>query len=302
VRYFCALSALCGTALSACSFHSLNYLGDLGSGAGASEAGGALGEGSPASAGASGVPESGGTASGATGDAVAGDDAGGAGAAGKSATSGAGAPSAPDATCSDGIKNDLETDVDCGGRACAACADGARCVVNADCTSLDCLARVCTPPSACQSASCALLTNNAKYIFQPRHDTTKCADDRGRNLFNGASVIQYACNGQSGQGFIAMDRGNGYFAFKNVLNGRCLEVAGSKLTANAVTDLYTCSGADNQLWLVSATSAGFFKLVAKHSGMALDVQGVESTVSDLSLVQNPYDDSLDMQWRLDLMP
>jgi Ricin-type beta-trefoil lectin domain-like len=152
----------------------------------------------------------------------------------------------------------------------------------------------------CQAGVCATLTNNATYVLHPSDDTTKCADDRGRSLFNGASVIQYACNAQPGQVFAALDRSDGYFAFKNVLNGRCLEVAGSKLTANAATDLYTCSFADNQLWQVSTTSAGFFKLVAKHSGMALDVYGAQSTLSDLPLVQNNYDGSLDMQWRLEL--
>jgi hypothetical protein len=152
----------------------------------------------------------------------------------------------------------------------------------------------------CLAGSCGILTDKATYVLHPSDDTSICADDRGPDLFNGASVIQSACNGQLGQMFIALDRSDGYFAFKNGLNGRCLEVAGAKLTANAAIDLYSCSFADNQLWQVSATSNGFFKLVAKHSGMALDVYGAPSTLSNVPLVQNPYDGSLDMQWRLEL--
>ncbi len=37
--------------------------------------------------------------------------------------------------CFDGITNGLETDVDCGGQVCPACADGKRCFINGDCQS-----------------------------------------------------------------------------------------------------------------------------------------------------------------------
>ena len=41
-------------------------------------------------------------------------------------------------TCSDGIKNQDETDVDCGGTICSSCVDGATCNVASDCTSGHC--------------------------------------------------------------------------------------------------------------------------------------------------------------------
>jgi hypothetical protein len=51
------------------------------------------------------------------------------------------------ATCSDGIQNSTETDVDCGGtnmaHICSACADGKRCLVDRDCLSGVCVAGVC---------------------------------------------------------------------------------------------------------------------------------------------------------------
>ncbi|MGC4079469.1 MAG: hypothetical protein QM702_21000 [Rubrivivax sp.] len=49
-------------------------------------------------------------------------------------------------TCSDGAKNGDETDVDCGGAACAACANGKTCAVAPDCVSGICTAGVCKPP------------------------------------------------------------------------------------------------------------------------------------------------------------
>ncbi|HLX69933.1 MAG TPA: hypothetical protein VKV04_09935 [Verrucomicrobiae bacterium] len=48
------------------------------------------------------------------------------------------------ASCSDGVKNGNETDVDCGGGTCSPCANGKVCVVNSDCTSGACTNGVCT--------------------------------------------------------------------------------------------------------------------------------------------------------------
>ncbi len=46
-------------------------------------------------------------------------------------------------TCTDGIKNGSETDVDCGGGVCPKCKDGNTCVVATDCTTNTCSAGVC---------------------------------------------------------------------------------------------------------------------------------------------------------------
>jgi hypothetical protein len=42
-------------------------------------------------------------------------------------------------TCVDGMKDGMETDVDCGGGACPACASGKMCVANTDCAGGTCL-------------------------------------------------------------------------------------------------------------------------------------------------------------------
>jgi hypothetical protein len=67
-----------------------------------------------------------------------------------------GAPS-PDLTihfpgnCSDGKKDDQETDVDCGGPDCPPCTDDRRCATASDCQSNGCSGGVCKPQSACDS-------------------------------------------------------------------------------------------------------------------------------------------------------
>jgi hypothetical protein len=49
--------------------------------------------------------------------------------------------------CANGRVDDGETDVDCGGPACAPCGTGAACVFNRDCESLACIVRMCRAPS-----------------------------------------------------------------------------------------------------------------------------------------------------------
>jgi Dictyostelium (slime mold) repeat len=58
-------------------------------------------------------------------------------------------------SCSDGLQNGAETDVDCGGPTCPACANGGRCGANTDCVSGRCASGTCAAPMAlaCPSAA-----------------------------------------------------------------------------------------------------------------------------------------------------
>ncbi len=49
-------------------------------------------------------------------------------------------------TCLDGVRNELETGIDCGGPVCQACAEGKGCAVNGDCLSSNCLQGQCRAP------------------------------------------------------------------------------------------------------------------------------------------------------------
>jgi hypothetical protein len=51
------------------------------------------------------------------------------------------------ATCSDGLLNQDETDVDCGGSICSGCSNGDACILNSDCVSNSCASNVCVPPA-----------------------------------------------------------------------------------------------------------------------------------------------------------
>jgi hypothetical protein len=52
-------------------------------------------------------------------------------------------------SCTDGIKNGSETDVDCGGGSCPPCLNGARCVQPSDCQSFVCQNGLCDPAASC---------------------------------------------------------------------------------------------------------------------------------------------------------
>ena len=47
------------------------------------------------------------------------------------------------ASCSDGVKNNGESDIDCGGASCAKCGTGKSCTVASDCQSGVCTGSVC---------------------------------------------------------------------------------------------------------------------------------------------------------------
>jgi len=56
-------------------------------------------------------------------------------------------PRCAEPTCSDGVRNGDETDIDCGGPDCATCANGKTCVDDEDCASETCIDDFCRLPS-----------------------------------------------------------------------------------------------------------------------------------------------------------
>jgi hypothetical protein len=54
---------------------------------------------------------------------------------------------APAPTCTDGIKNGAETDIDCGGPTCPKCANGKNCAAHSDCAGGVCHQGICQSPS-----------------------------------------------------------------------------------------------------------------------------------------------------------
>jgi hypothetical protein len=72
-------------------------------------------------------------------------------------------PPAP--SCTDGIKNGSETDIDCGGSCVADCANGRACAVNGDCQSNNCVSLVCQPlGNVAPSVNITAPLNNASLV------------------------------------------------------------------------------------------------------------------------------------------
>lgn len=57
-------------------------------------------------------------------------------------------------TCTDGVRNGGETDVDCGGPECNRCEAGRSCSVDDDCLSDDCDSGTCAPAATCTANQC----------------------------------------------------------------------------------------------------------------------------------------------------
>ena len=73
---------------------------------------------------------------------------------------------APPSGCSDGVKNGLETDIDCGGGVCAACVIGKSCLTGNDCGTSACgsIASTCIAAPTCSAiTTVAITTVNVTY-------------------------------------------------------------------------------------------------------------------------------------------
>jgi hypothetical protein len=65
------------------------------------------------------------------------------------------------ATCSDGVKNGAETDIDCGGDTCISCANEKECLVNSDCVSAECRDGICSCPEPLSDCSGECVDKNS---------------------------------------------------------------------------------------------------------------------------------------------
>jgi len=321
----------CAFALtSACSFHSLEYLGAGGSSSGSGgytngNGGGDL----PTAAGASAIA--------------------GAGATGAGAGAGLGGAEPELTRCDDGQKNGDETDEDCGGRSCAPCADRQTCAMGTDCQSAICTNVVCQPPSCtdlalngnetdvncggdcppcaqgrhcsanddcstsnctdglCESRSCVdgvlsagcpLLVDNTPYSLSPSKALGNCIDDDHDSVEDGNAVKLHSCQSELRQTFWAVERADGYFAFRSALSGKCLHVRGASTARGAVIEQSTCSFAYDQLWKPSLLDSSLMGLTSHFSGLSLNVADDKAGQDGQAIIQGQLDDSADTKWRV----
>lgn len=315
-------------ATSACSFHSLEYLGAGGS---ISGTGGELQAGGLANA-AGGTSASGGV------DAT--------GAAGLIGAAGA----EPDPSrCDDLLKNGDETDVDCGGRSCGPCLDGKTCAMGTDCQSAICTNIVCQPPSCtdlalngdetdlncggscspcaqgrncstnddcstanctaglCESGTCVdgvlrpgcpLLVDNTPYSLSPAKGLTNCIDDDQDSVSDGNALLLRACQDELRQTFWAIERTDGYFAFRSALSGKCLHVRGASTTGGAIIEQSTCGMADDQQWKPSLVDSSVMSLTSRSSSLSLNVAADNASHDGQAIIQGQTDNRPDTAWRV----
>jgi alpha-L-arabinofuranosidase B-like protein/ricin-type beta-trefoil lectin protein len=203
-------------------------------------------------------------------------------------------------SCSDLALNGDETDLNCGG-SCPACAQGRSCAVDEDCSTSNCSAGLCESTTCADGvlrAGCPLLVDNTPYSLSPATASSNCIDDHQDSVSEGNAVRLHACKSELRQTFWAVERADGYFAFRSALSGKCLHVRGASTTGGALIEQSTCSFAYDQLWKPSRIDSSLMALTSHFSGLSLNVAGDDATKDGQAIIQGQVDDSPDTQWQI----
>jgi hypothetical protein len=148
----------------------------------------------------------------------------------------AGVCAQPPATCSDGVQNEGETDIDCGGPHCPKCADGKKCASASDCVSGVCSGGVCAAPTCSDTVQNGGETD----VDCGGPNCPKCAD--GKKCSTGTDCASGVCNGgvcaQSCVGTISC--GIGACARVVPCNETCVPGSPSPEVCNGIDD--NCNG------------------------------------------------------------
>lgn len=201
-------------------------------------------------------------------------------------------------TCTDLALNGTETDLNCGGT-CPACANGDHCVTNSDCVSKSCQESMCVTPSCSDEVlqdGCPLLADNTPYVFSPSHSPTKCIDDNAQSVADGNGMVLWGCGLELHRTFWTMAQPDGYFALRNALSGKCLQVRGASKVDGAIVEQQSCSLAPEQLWKPTRVDSNLMQLTAKHSGLVLDVAGDNVPNDAQGIVQGLAGKTPDKLW------
>jgi len=253
---------------SACAFHSLAYLqaGEDGpSAAGYAALGGAAGmSGSVAAAGSL------------LATAGASPVTAGAGASATLGAAGTGGDASGAARCDDDGISGEETDVDCGGRACVACAAGKHCLLGTDCASGICTNQVCQPPS-CSDLAC----NGDESDVNCGGSCTPCAvgyacrvgEDCKTGTCVGAVCAVPHCDGPTPDVGCPLLVDNTAYSLRPAdAPNSCIDAVGLGVDNGVEMQQYACSAGGNQIFWALSASGGAFALRNALSGKCLQVR------------------------------
>ena len=113
----------------------------------------------------------------------------------------------------------------------------------------------------------------------------KCLDILNNSTADGASLIQYSCNGQVNQAFNFVPTGPNRYQIKSKSSGKCLEIQGASTVRGAFIKQYTCSATTRpgQIFSVMKRSDGSISIISVNSNKCVDVTGVSK--SNLTPIQ-----------------
>ncbi|MEP7049080.1 MAG: AbfB domain-containing protein [Pseudomonadota bacterium] len=283
---------------SACSLHSLQYLGAGGSAssiAGDASTGGDV------------------NATGGDPNATGGDSNG-----GVSATAGGGVDAAggvPDAAgaagagaeaakCSDQEKDGEETDVDCGGRSCAPCGAGNACTMGTDCQSAICTNVECQAPSCTDLALNGSETDlncggSCPACDQGKH-CSKDADCSTGNCKAGICESRSCVDGVLVAGCPLLVDNTPYSLSPAKGMTNCIDDEKDSVADGNAVLLHACQDALRQTFWAVARTDGYFALRNALSGKCLHVRGA-STAGGAVIEQATCSFAFDQLWKPSLV-
>ncbi|QRK11067.1 RICIN domain-containing protein [Archangium violaceum] len=146
-----------------------------------------------------------------------------------------------------------------------------------------------------------LNSNPGPYSLRPSTfiaaHSARCMDVHDASTAEGASIIQWHCNGDTNQSFRYAYAGNGYYQVVSNLSGMCLDVHDGSTVEGASIIQWPCNGDTNQQFYLDSQGNGFYRFIARHSGMCLDVHD-GSTAAGARLIQWPCNGDANQLFKL----
>ncbi|MDD5431287.1 MAG: prepilin-type N-terminal cleavage/methylation domain-containing protein [Candidatus Pacebacteria bacterium] len=182
-------------------------------------------------------------------------------------------------SCSDSIKNQDETDVDCGGDICDTCANGLTCSDNNDCTSGNCSAGVCAAAWSYPTEGLV-----AHWNFDENTGTT-AADSSGNER---TLTMWQTLTWVSGISGSALHNAGGFFNHNNA----AMKYAGSfgattEMTMNWWIKPDNIRGGEQQGWSINS-EMGYSNYYYPYDGFSLISGGVDVSKQDLSITADTW--------------